>query len=493
MSRPTFQTYLFQPQLQYRIYRAIFHQSLNDMVSQSTNDIAQSKYSELVRIIESGNYVRALSILKSISWEIISKDHALLNAYGIVLRAHGRYDESIRLYHRSLNLNSSQAGTWSNLGNALKDANFIESSIEAHIKAIKMSPSPSPKLWHNYGISLSIAGRHEDAIAAYENALSLPNSNLSIRWDLARSLLAIKRYAEGFKNYQYRWFMEGAPNRRVLGQEWSGQKLSDEELFIYAEQGFGDYIQCARYIPNLQKIVKNLVVEVKPELKMLMQHSFPLVKFVDFTEQTIERQSGYIFSLLDLPKFFLEDVPTSSNGYLKPSNKNDNFSENLQHKLHDVNRINVGIVWSGSVTFKRNAYRSADVSWFLNSLNLPNVNLFSLQFGPRSMDLRTEDRSIISEELLPHINNFDDTARILRQLDLVIMTCSSVAHLCGALNKRCWLLLDASPHWLWGVDVDSSDWYSSIKLFRQKSAGNWRSVFDKVAATLMIEKKSFND
>jgi len=145
----------------------------------------------------------------------------------------------------------------------------------------------------------------------------------------------------------------------------------------------------------------------------------------------------------------------------------------------------VGIVWSGSLTFKRNNYRSAQIDWFFNHFVLPGVNLFSLQMGPRSEDLKKLPLAVISNELIPHIESFNDTALLLQKLDLVIMTCSSTAHLCGALNVPCWVLLDSSPHWLWGPDSASSDWYQSLTLFRQQSPGDWRSVFDRASAQLI--------
>ena len=449
-------------------------------------------YLDIVRFIESGDYKSALAAINSISSEIIAKDHTLLNAYGIVLRALGRYDDSIKQYRLALSLDPTVAGTWSNLGNALKDANYIDASIQAHIKAIELSDLPGSKLWHNYGISLAIAGKHVLAIDAYEKALGFANSNPAIRWDLARSQLALKNYSEGFANYQYRWLMDGAPPKRVSGKEWNGEKLNDEELFIYAEQGFGDYIQCARYLPELKKRVKNLIVEVKPELKVLMENSFPLIQFTEYIESPFNRERGYIFSLLDLPRYLMGISPVSTVQYLAPKRTTFNFSNELNNKLLDSRRLNVGVVWSGSITFKRNAHRSAEIDWFLKNLNFPNTRLFSLQMGPRSSDLGANEYDIISPELLPHIQDFNDTAQILQKLDLVVMTCSSVAHLCGALNVPCWVLLDSSPHWLWGGADNSSDWYASLKLFRQKSPGDWKFVFDKVSAELMNKNKYIN-
>jgi tetratricopeptide (TPR) repeat protein len=451
-----------------------------------------TRYQWIVQCIGSGKYADALQELGAIDKKTLLSSHALLNAYGVALRSTGRAEEAVQMYHLALKLDGTQGGTWSNLGNALKDSNYPSASISAHRRALDLSATPDSKLWHNYGIALAIAGNHADAIIALEKAVQIDPQKKGLRWDLARSQLAIKDYRRGFDNYQYRWDTEEAPPRRVFGVEWSGARLQNEPLFVYAEQGFGDYIQCSRYLPLLQAKATNLVVEVKPELRALMEHSFPAIRFVDYVEGRLDVKDGFIISLLDAPRFFSEE-PLQSHAYLEPQPTSYEFTDTLVNKLSDSKNLNVGIIWSGSVTFKRNQFRSAAVDWFYKQCALPGVNLFSLQMGPRANDLGNLPLQVISTELIPHIKSFNDTANILRELDLVIMTCSSTAHLCGALNIPCWVLLDSSAHWLWGQQQSKSDWYDSIRLFHQKSPGDWRSVFDQVSAELTSMGKQNND
>jgi hypothetical protein len=235
----------------------------------------------------------------------------------------------------------------------------------------------------------------------------------------------------------------------------------------------------------LLKKAPKMIVEVKPELRVLIENSYPQITFVEFTDQKIERKEGLIASLLDAPRFLPNDPIPSIDGYLKPLATEHRYEPRLVQRLNDSKSFKVGIVWSGSLTFKHNNYRSAPLEWFFNNFVLPGVNLFSLQMGSRAEDLKKLPLPVISNELIPHIQNFNDTAQILQKLDLVIMTCSSTAHLCGALNIPCWVMLDSSPHWLWGPEAASSDWYQSLTLFRQQSPGDWRSVFDHAGAELI--------
>ena len=444
-----------------------------------------SLYEKVANWIANGQYAQVIQELGSLDKKILLTSSSLLNAFGVALRSSAKPEAAIQMYQLALKLDSKQGGTWSNLGNALKDANYHRASITAHRIALDLASKPEVKLWHNYGIALAIAGEHQAAIDALTKAIAIAPEKKGLHWDLARSQLALKDYKNGFQNYQYRWDMDEAPPRRVLGKEWNSEQLKNEELYVYAEQGFGDYIQCARYLPQLQKKASMMIVEVKPELRSLMESSYPNVRFVEFIDKKIERSNGYIVSLLDAPRFFSDRSVPEIGGYLKAAPRSYQFKDLLAQKLSNSNALNVGVIWSGSVTFKRNNYRSAPVEWFFNNCALPGVNLFSLQMGPKAVDLGKLPLNLISTELLPFIQDFNDTANILDKLDLVIMTCSSTAHLCGALNKPCWVLLDGSPHWLWGPSGDTSDWYHSLRLFRQQTPGDWRSVFDQVGSELL--------
>ena len=141
------------------------------------------------------------------------------------------------------------------------------------------------------------------------------------------------------------------------------------------------------------------------------------------------------------------------------------------------------MVWTGSLTFKRNRQRSPDIRYFIENLNLPQVQLYSLQKGVKAVELEKFKSEVI--DLDPYLSNYSDTANHIEELDIVVSMCTSVVHLCGALNKECWVALDYSSHWLWGVDEKRTDWYPSIRLFKQKSPGDWNGVFDNIQSELI--------
>ena len=439
-------------------------------------------YQTVVRLLNARQYTDVLKVFQNLPRALIWASPSWMNALGVAYRGAGQPMPAVRAYLRALHLDKTNTGTWSNLGNAYKDANLIKSAIAAHKQSIVRASVPTASQWHNYGLALSIAGLHDEAISAFESALSIEPDQLGMRWDLARSQLYLQNYHSGFQNYKYRWHMKDAPPRRIHGREWDGSVLNaSTKLFVYVEQGFGDYIQCARYLSFLKERAPNLAVEVKPELRSLMEASFPEVAFIDYAETVKEIKDGLIVSLLDLPSIFLDRLCVGSVGYLTWPISGAVARLSSEKALEK----NVGIVWSGSTTFKRNQYRATGPEWFVDSFSIPGVRLHSLQMGSMAKRAEKYPEEVLSRHWVSSIQNFSDTALVLKQLDLVVTTCTSMVHLCGALNVPCWVMLDYSPHWLWGVEGDRTAWYDSVRLFRQSSPGDWRSVFDNATAALM--------
>ena len=113
--------------------------------------------------------------------------------------------------------------------------------------------------------------------------------------------------------------------------------------------------------------------------------------------------------------------------------------------------------------------------------------MLSLQkgFGSEQLDLCSFKNKFV--ECQPQINStwdFLENAAIIENCDLIITCDTSIAHLAGGMGKKVWLLLKDIPFWYWGLEGDSTFWYPSMKLFRQKERHNWQEVMERVSIAL---------
>jgi hypothetical protein len=116
------------------------------------------------------------------------------------------------------------------------------------------------------------------------------------------------------------------------------------------------------------------------------------------------------------------------------------------------------------------------------------VRLFSLQKGPAREQIREVARRLAVTDLGGTLDEgtgaFVDTAAVMKNLDLVVTTDTSIAHLAGALGVPVWLALSAGPDWRWLLGREDSPWYPSMRLFRQSRPHDWDEVFERMAAEL---------
>jgi ADP-heptose:LPS heptosyltransferase/tetratricopeptide (TPR) repeat protein len=323
------------------------------------------------------------------------------------------------------------------------------------------------------------------------------------RCHLGIAQLSIGEFAQGWTNYDDR------PTRRGFIQDmqryqprlplWDGnleagnlgtianstntnlkkfsKKFSKKfNLLVMAEQGFGDAIQFARYVPLLIDRGFNVTLGCRPPLAKLLatlpQFDTDRLLLPDQAPPPLDA-----FTLLmSLPGVFHTTIDTIPQAvpYLKPGTLSAAGRELLM-SCGVGSALRVGIVWSGSATRDRDDERSCGLDAFVPLLNTPNVTFFSLQKDPLPRD-RQRLLSLGVIDLDPFLLDFSDTAAFIAALDLVISVDTAVVHLAGALGKPVWVALAAVSDWRWLTDREDSPWYPQTRLFRQSEAGDWRSV-----------------
>jgi len=202
-------------------------------------------------------------------------------------------------------------------------------------------------------------------------------------------------------------------------------------------------------------------------------------------------------TMMSLPGLFVQDAGAiQQQPYLKADPAGHAMFSNLLRKdAGIINRpglqklprqLNIGIIWSGSITSKGNPYRAVSLGHFLRFAAVPGVRLFSLQKGPPHEELKKLGLQAVVTDLSPLLLDFECTAAALEMLDLVIMTDSSTAHLAGALGRPVWVLLGSRPYWLWGSSEEKTPWYPTVRLLRQRMAGDWDELFERAESELRL-------
>ena len=258
---------------------------------------------------------------------------------------------------------------------------------------------------------------------------------------------------------------------------WTGEPTSGR-VVLQLDDGFGDCFMYARWIETVRERVGHLVLRTGAPLREFLLAQFTAAEVIG-----IEQDPGDFecwTSTTRLPPLFGVRRPddVACGPYLRATEPFRPLDGGFK----------IGLRWAGDPTHDQDDLRSIDLSAWEGILGLPGVTYYSLQLGSGAEQLSPFADRI--HDLGPELTSWSRTAAALVELDLIITVDTSVAHLAGALGRPVWICLAAAPEWRWMLDRLDTPWYGSARLFRQPRAGDWASVFAKIAAELEEVVKS---
>jgi Flp pilus assembly protein TadD len=405
------------------------------------------------------------------------------NNLGNVLTVLARPDEALACYRQAVQLQPSEPVFHSNLANALTLAGRPEEAETCCRQALRLRPTLTDAR-HNLAITLAAQGKLEEALTHNEEALRLEPEHPGARNCRGLWWLQQGDFARGWPEYEWRWKVRGVTQRSFREPAWDGSPLGGRTILLYAEQALGDTIQFIRYAPLVKERGGVVVVECQPPLARLLA-SCPGI------DRLVARGSplppfDVQAALLSLPGLFgttLETVPADV-PYLFAD---PTLVASWRRELGET-AFKVGIAWQGSPTFAGDRLRSASLRHFAPLAGVEGVQLFSLQKGPAREQIRAVAWQFAVTDLGATLDEatsaFLDTAAVMKSLDLVVTTDTSIAHLAGALGVPVWVALSVGPDWRWLLGREDSPWYPSMRLFRQSRPHDWDEVFERMAAEL---------
>jgi len=399
---------------------------------------------------------------------------------GNALRELGRHHEALEAFNRAIALNPDYDEAYNNRGNALVELNRPAEALADYDRALSMTPDNTFALV-NRGNALRYLDHHDEAIASFDRAIALRPDLAEAHWNKALLCLSVGDFARGWANYEWRWRREGEMQPRDFPQpQWRGEDLSGKTILLHAEQGFGDTIQFARYVPMVAKKGCKIILELPDSLRPLIGNLNGVVGM--YRRGEILPPFDVHCPLLSLPLAFnttLETIPAAV-PYLDPPAER---SEVWRKRLATIAKPRVGLVWSGKPTHKNDHNRSIALSRLEPLLSIPAIQFISLQHEYRDPDLAALGRLPILR-LDDALTDFAETAAVIGELDLVIGVDTAVAHLAGAMARPLWLLLSHIQDWRWLRGRTDSPWYPSARLFRQPHIGDWDGAIALVAKEL---------
>jgi tetratricopeptide (TPR) repeat protein len=442
---------------------------------------ASSLHDRGMRMLESDRMDEASELFRQ-ALRILADPIKTWNNLGVVLRRTKHFAAAEAVFRRALAIGPSP-GSLGNLANTLTDLGRYDEACLIQERLLKEGPQQASN-HHNHGITLKHRGETEAALKAFETAIAADPGNRDAHWDRSHALLQLGRWREGWDGYEVRWSLPEAGALTNVAPLWIGQDLAGKSILVLPEQGFGDTLFAVRFLPLLKRLGARVVLQCQPELFRLLARCPSIDQLVPKGFQAYPPVDFQV-PAMSLPRLALtrgETDPSGGRAYLTADPALDGFIAPAIPAR--PGGLNLGIVWSGSLTFKGNRYRRAALSDFLPLAEDPRVRLFSLQKGPAADELESERAAGLVTPLGPLLTDFDVTATALQHLDAVIMTDSSVAHLAGALGCPVWVILGARPYWLWGEKSVRTPWYDSVRLIRKPAAQSWSAAIKETVARI---------
>lgn len=378
----------------------------------------------------------------------------------------GALDAAIAGYRELLAAHPNHLPARQQLGVALADAErWTEAGAELQ-RVIEQQPRHA-EAHNSLGLCRQASGDLDGALDHFERAIAADRQYAAAHFN--RGLLLLKRgdYRRGWEEFDWRWQLPGFTPFRCPQPRWRGEDIGDKTLLVHTEQGAGDALQFARFLPLAAQRCRKLLL-VCPEPLRALLGTVAGVAEVRLPGALPADSFDVYCPLLGLPRVLdiaLDNLPAQTPYLGVPAHV-------AVPPLPNEGRRNVGLVWAGSATQKRDRQRSCPLPELLPLFDCTGVAFYSLQTPVTTADAALlESRGII--DLEPELTDYARTAAYVQQLDLVISVCTSVAHLAGALNKPVWVLLPHHADWLWLEGRDDSPWYPSARLFRQTVPGGW--------------------
>lgn len=367
-----------------------------------------------------------------------------------------------------------------NLGRFLHDCDEWEQAVAMYRVALQLKPS-QVESWGNLGTAYMNLGDPDAAKRCWMKCTAFPAENPSGALAQAYVHLRNGNYETGWKLWEHRWvdaeFGSGYGRKELTGKRWTGEDMKpNDKLFVHGEQGLGDHVMFARYVPLLlERGLPVVALETRPTLMRWMEKAIPGVPIVSRVTSDLGQppEHTHQVSTMSLPAIFGTTIHTVP----KPVAP-------LHLRRLGGRRMRVGLAWCGAIGNPSDTVRSVP-DHLLAMLRGLDVDWVSVQFTPAAgMYARAwlgddiEDATDTCKDVL-------DTAKVLMTCDLVLTVDTLTAHIAGSLGLPTIVLHRFDREWRWyEASPETTIWYPGMQQWTQSRPNAWEPLLERVRVLL---------
>ncbi|HTT47593.1 MAG TPA: tetratricopeptide repeat protein [Pseudolabrys sp.] len=398
---------------------------------------------------------------------------------GRELERRGRRLDAAEFYRAALAQSPDLAAAAVDLAALHHQWDDLDGAVRLNRQALD-SASNHAQAHHNLGLALMGLDHPEEALREFDAAQAFAPDSVLVGLNRAMLLLLLGRWDEGWKEYEWRWKLKRRA-RTPLAPPWDGSPLGEHTLLLFSELGLGDNIQMLRYLPPVLQRVSDAtrILLACPEPLRRLFSRLPRVQLVQAGDPVVK--IDYELPLCSLPRIFgtrPDTVPPVFNDLFVPERSS------AADALREWPKPRIGLVWAGNPEHLNDANRSMAFGLLHPLINETRYVFVSLQKGAGEAELDRTPPARAVLDLAPELADMADTAAAIAELDLVISVDTGVAHLAGTLNKPVWLMLPFASEWRWLRETESTPWYPSMRIFRQRRRGDWPELVARMRAEL---------
>lgn len=405
---------------------------------------------------------------------------------GLILQNAGAFADAEKHYRRAIKIAPKMALTYLNLGVIHVKRREEDAAMANFQQALKLDPNMKEALLNLAGVYERL-GRLEDAARALDRLVQLAPTDITANMGRANILFMIGRWTDAWTSYQRRHAIFWGAGRALPGQPWRGEDITGKTVLLSYEQGLGEQIMFAAWVPEIARVAKHLIVECEARLVALFQRSFPGVEVVPWAADWHPRVRGAdidFHAALGDPGLWLRrgfaDFPAHA-GYLIPDAAQVAASRARYEELAKGRRI-AGLAWhSAAIPF--GPQKSIPPDALAPLLAREDIFWINLQHGPARTSVGAP---LWTDSSIDPAGDFDPLAAQVKALDVVVSASNGTAHLAAALGTPTFLALPKvlGRHWYWFPERDTNPWYPAARPFVQARDGAWDDVIARIATAL---------